>query len=118
MISLSRRELLRRAAWVSAAVVASPAVLAACGGARSPSASPASAAATGTALLTGSRSASATAAAPASVIAGTTQILVGFGTGNAPEQIPARDSLASTFEAAHPGTAIDLLRIPDTDEAQ
>jgi len=48
----------------------------------------------------------------------TTQILVGFGTGNAPAQVPAQVDLAKAFEATTPGSSVEFLRIPDTDEAQ
>jgi len=105
MSPLSRRELIKRASWLSAGLLASPAVLAACGRA-GPSAS------------TGPAAPPASASGSSGVVTGTTQVLVGFGTGNAPDQIPVQEELATAYAAARPGASIDYLRIPDTDEAQ
>lgn len=90
MPALTRRDLLRRAAYVAPVVGLSPYLLTGCGG-DDP--------------IGGSQGDDAL------------DVLVGFGTGNAPEQIPPQEQLAKAFEASS-GREISFRRIPDTDEAQ
>ncbi len=89
MPALTRRELLRRAAYLTPTMVFGPTLLSACGGYSNSDGS-----------------------------GGTTlDVLVGFGTGNAPEQIPTQESLAQAF-ASGGGSRISFRRIPDSEEAQ
>ncbi len=90
MTGLTRRELLRRAAYLTPTVALGPALLAACSDSKQQSG------AEGRDAL---------------------DVLVGFGTGNAPEQIPTQEELAKAL-AAGGGSQISFRRIPDGEEAQ
>ncbi|HEV2809011.1 MAG TPA: extracellular solute-binding protein [Acidimicrobiales bacterium] len=100
MAPVSRRQLLRRSAFLVPTLALSPSLLAACG--------------------SDDDTDGATEGTPAGGqgASGEVGVLVGFGTGNAPDQIPPQQQLADAFEKDNPEASVNFLRIPDTDEAQ
>ncbi|MBA2558502.1 MAG: extracellular solute-binding protein [Propionibacteriales bacterium] len=90
MGALTRRELLRRAAYIAPTAALWPALLTGCSEEKQSS---------------------------GSAGGGSLDILVGFGTGNAPEQIRVQEELAKSFEASG-GSPIAFRRIPDGEAAQ
>ncbi|MBA3523213.1 MAG: extracellular solute-binding protein [Geodermatophilaceae bacterium] len=91
MPGLTRRQLLRRTAYLAPAITFGSSMLTGCG--------------------------TNDAGDDANGGGDTLDILVGFGTGNAPAQIPTQESLAAEFESDG-GSRINFRRIPDGDEAQ
>ncbi|CAN5294434.1 hypothetical protein BH18ACT4_BH18ACT4_03940 [soil metagenome] len=92
MSGITRRELLRRAAYLAPSVGLLPAILAACGD-------------------------DDDGGGGGDQASGALEVLVGFGTGNAPYQIPTQEELARAFEESG-GRRITFRRIPDGEEAQ